>query len=138
MKAEEDPTENWPNELKVNHFRVPDKYFESLPSLIQERVRKKRSIEIFSIFRKIAFNPGFSAAILCFGLLFYFSIHKMNKSLPSKSSVEMNIENQIDEETLIEGYSASDNGSDHSQDQASEYLIENHLDISTLTNDETL
>ncbi|NOZ47175.1 MAG: hypothetical protein GXO79_10395 [Chlorobi bacterium] len=131
------------NIKKENSFKVPDNYFEDLPSKIQERIilQKKQSGYIYFLIKKPAFIISFSLILITL-IILPFTISHFKKQANQTQLAYQNIEVSdleyfdINEDMLIDEISAENSKSyvsenDENTEAVINYIIEN-VDYSTI------
>lgn len=136
---------------KENPFEVPTDYFDHLPSVIQDRISTQtKKVKVLSLdwfTRTQVLAVAASVVIVCLVGINYWN--KSNELIPDKAvaslvkpvekTLDEHIEN-VDESTLEEalsedGNSSSTNTQVASNDHIVDYLVDNHIDVSTLMNE---
>jgi hypothetical protein len=127
------------------HFKVPEGYFDSLPTIIQQRIidEKKRGINWGEVVGSIFFRPKFALAFASVAILIVFSVKYFNRPISVQPmTVEISASDisnstylaDLDETLLAEAVASHIVVSEeHSDASLEDYLIENHIDISQLT-----
>ncbi|MFI5217918.1 MAG: hypothetical protein ACHQNT_00405 [Bacteroidia bacterium] len=149
-------TQNIPDELKdapllnkisrENPFRVPDGYFNSLPSDVAEKIalEKAKSVKIIFIRRILQTKYAVAACLLIAALIsgvIYFNQNKtvVNEQLAlTTDDISSSIYfDDIDESILVEELSQINNESstDEQAKEIENYLIETQTDISHYVNE---
>jgi len=119
-------------------FKVPENYFEKLPSQIQNRISTVKSPLGFLINRKLAFAVSF-VMIFIISTIFYFGNSNNEIVLNEKFSDNLIEENMItevlDASDLIE-YLPEETLNDFyvNNNEIEEYLIHNNIDLNTIIN----
>jgi hypothetical protein len=128
---------------KENPYKVPEGYFDSLPSRVQDYCKEQESRKqpislVFTLKTQLAFAAG-----ICFFLLlsiggFYYSKHTSDLSLFHKTDyIKIVVESgtEFDEIQLYEAYSNStkkDTLKKPMNDELMEYLLNENVDNGTL------
>jgi hypothetical protein len=82
------------NELKKNPFTVPDKYFDTLPSKVQDRCTVSKKSPLHGFIPKLAWSGGIMVLILAL----FLSYLNFNKSIRKQDSETLVVE--TDEKTI--------------------------------------
>jgi hypothetical protein len=81
------------NELKKNPFAVPDKYFDSLPSKVQDKCIMAKKSTVHGLIPKLVWSGGIAVIALAF-FLSYFNSTSNKKQKPALQTVS--VENDRD------------------------------------------
>ena len=134
------------NNIQQNPFKVPENYFEDLPSRIQEKINAKQQVPIRNM-KTVLFNPKVLAAaslILILGLasIFIFQLNDpVNNTSNPLAQEEFNtvsdyLLTDLDDDELIQAYvemtDESDNGylistEDLDEQEIIDYLLQDDL-----------
>jgi hypothetical protein len=127
------------------HFKVPEGYFDSLPTIIQQRIidEKKKRISWGEVVDGIFFRPKYALALTSVAILIVFSINYFNRPISVQPVVAEISASEISsstyfadvDETLLAEAVAMHIATTEEQKETSleDYLIENNIDISQLT-----
>jgi hypothetical protein len=127
-----------------NPFNVPEGYFDSLPTAIQQRIIDERS-ERISVGRWIAsvlFRPKFAVAFASVAVLLVFSVRYFSRTINVSSTASeisyTDLSNSmylsdIDESVLYDALAEQSNSTTQKDESIEDYLIDNHIDVSQLT-----
>lgn len=126
-------------------FRAPAGYFDSLPTLISEKISAQNSKPWWSIFIQNIFQPKYVVAACVFGVavisgVVYFNQPENIKDIEIILSYE-DVSNSaymddLDESLLVEELSKYDNTSyDEQSKDIENYLIDSQTDISLIENE---
>jgi len=125
------------NNIKQNPFKVPENYFEDLPSRIQEKINAKQEVPIRSM-KTVLFNPKVLAAaslILILGLASVF-IFQLNDpvnnttdpiALEEFNTVSNYLITDLDDDELMQAYVEMTDESDNSYLISTEDLDEQEI-----------
>ena len=125
------------NNIKQNPFKVPENYFEDLPSRIQEKINAKQEVPIKSM-KTVIFNAKVLAAaslILILGLasIFIFQLNEpVNNTTDPIALEEFNtvsdyLITDLDADELMQAYVEMTNESDYSYLISAEDLDEQEI-----------
>ena len=133
---------------KRNEFQAPDGYFDSLPSIIQERcLESSRSaisekLERFRFyFYRLVIPVSFAAIIIFFGLNYLNPADVDNDltaeeiSIILEEDVSISIEETLLIEILMENESAQSAEFADEDEDIIDYLIDNDIDLSSIINE---
>jgi hypothetical protein len=126
-------------------FIAPDGYFDSLPTIISERITAEKEKPFWVTWRTIVLRPRLTAALVSVlmvaGAWWYFSNRTGNNQNGSEEIavtyadiVESGIFYEWDELLLVEELAANSTDEPESTDMEN-YLIENETDINNLINE---
>ncbi|MCD4746813.1 MAG: hypothetical protein K8R58_10995 [Bacteroidales bacterium] len=129
---------------KINPFKVPDEYFDNLPTIIQEKINIKQQITLWDRFYQFILRPQYSIAVsLTFAaivLVIYFTTrdnsNNDNSILANMTWEEIlnenpNIINYFNESMLVEMLISKADNSDIDQSLKTDEAIINDTSIST-------
>jgi hypothetical protein len=77
------------NELKKNPFTVPDKYFDNLPSKVQDRCVMSKRSPVYGLIPKLAWSGGIIVLVLTL-FLSYINFSNTSKQNPDTLAVNVN------------------------------------------------
>jgi hypothetical protein len=118
-----------------NPFNVPEGYFDSLPTAIQQRIIDERS-ERISVGRWIAsvlFRPKFAVAFASVAVLLVFSVRYFSRTINVSSTASEISYTDLDESVLYDALAEQSNSTTQKDESIEDYLIDNHIDVSQLT-----
>lgn len=124
----------FPGMKGTNPFSVPDGYFEQLPSGIQSRIHRKRSV--WADIRTLLLKPQYSLAFIAVCAAVLITVRHHPASRPEVPVEQSSYLHEIDEDLMIESLPA-DTKTD-TQSSIEDYLIENHINIHQLTENEDI
>lgn len=122
------------NSTGQNPFKVPDGYFDALPSLIQEKISNQRKMSYFK--SHFFYKPVAIAAVVIavFFLVWIYNFPEKNvlsETIAQEDLFQSGYINEIDDQLLAEVIDENNFYSDPEQPEA-DYLINNEIDINTL------
>jgi hypothetical protein len=126
------------------HFKVPEGYFDSLPTIIQQRIidEKKKRVNWGEILDGIFFRPKYALVLASVAILIVFSVKYFNRPISVQPMVAEISASDIGnstyladmDESLLANAVAAQTATGEEKDASLEnYLIENNIDISQLT-----
>jgi hypothetical protein len=128
-----------------NHFRVPEGYFDSLPTIIQQRIidEKSKRVSLREVVASIFTRPKYALAFASVAILIIFSVQYFTRPInvqPASTEISYSeLSNstylsEIDESILTDALAMQSSVTLEQKDESlADYLIENHIDISQLT-----
>jgi hypothetical protein len=113
------------NELKKNPFTVPDKYFDNLPSKVQDRCVMSKKSPIYGFTPKLAWSGGIIVLILT---LFLSYLNFNNTSLKEQNT-DIFVINGNDENTDTKTAGSHKNYLQSRRDAMVEYLAVRNVNL---------
>lgn len=136
---------------KENPFQVPQDYFDSLPTIVQERCVQTRKPHVFTLWQWLSENllsPQISFALSI--LIITLSVVSINKYFVSPNAVDSKITvtheeianstylDDLDEDILIEtlaNQNVHNAKKNNKNKEMEDYLIDHDIDVSTIANE---
>ncbi len=137
---------------KQNSFQVPERYFDTLPAIVQERCIKDKGASL-SEWLQLILNPKVLAPVSVFIVLIAIGINyfispppQINEGDTLFSLEQLSAEDiyltmeagdlyDIDEYLIVEALIEIESEDDESNDEIIDYLIENGIELSTIINE---
>ena len=133
---------------KKEVFTTPENYFESLPGLLQDRVHEKTKTTTFFAPRyRLALVAASVGLFIFVGVKFYTSQTKETTEIATTEMVqsydnqylasadETELTDQLDDETLDNTSVQINKNTSASNDEITDYLINDNIDLTTITNE---
>ncbi len=130
-----------PNLFKIkkeNAFSVPENYFETLPSLIQERcVQSKKQFSWRQLLLRPAYSVSFLICLLAGFITISYYVGQNQKTAESKlfaSADSLAIED-FEESEIIESIAYDVNEKTSNNQEVEDYLIEQNIEVTQIINE---
>ncbi len=132
-------------EKKENTFEVPENYFELLPHIIQAKAHEKRRIAGFDwqfqpkVKLSLAMVTACTLAFVAYTFLFQSNSVNTQTAVLTEVQPELSFDEQVmmnvDESTLIEALEPATEAAPEEENEISNYLLENNVDINSIINE---
>lgn len=135
---------NLENEVGLNHFTIPENYFEGLPVQIQEKINGNSSKHYWKDWIAILLRPQVSLAFASLLVLLWFAFKLQDKKAIEIPELIITVDEfsdseylqDYDESTIIDLLATQQeiNPSNSIPDSYIQYLLDNNIDISQIEN----